>query len=168
MQTDPLLYAIAILLVVVGLLGTILPAIPGIPLVFAGMLLAAWVDGFQHVGGLTLGLLALLTVLSLLVDFWATAMGARRVGASRKALAGAVLGTFLGIFFGIPGIFVGPFVGAVAGELWHRRRVGAADLGMATRVGLGTWVGVVVAVALKLMLAFAMIGVFARSWWTTR
>lgn len=168
MQTEPLFYALAILLVVVGLLGTVLPAIPGIPLIFAGMLLAAWADGFVHVGGLTLGLLALLTVLSLLVDFWATAMGARRVGASRKALAGAVIGTFVGIFFGIPGIFVGPFAGAMAGELWHRRRIGATDLGAATRVGVGTWVGVVVAVALKLMLAFAMIGVFALSWWTTR
>ena len=168
MQTEPLFHALAILLVVVGLLGTVLPAIPGIPLIFAGMLLAAWTDGFVHVGGLTLGLLGLLAVLSLLVDFWATAMGARRVGASRKALAGAVIGTFVGIFFGIPGIFVGPFAGAMAGELWHRRRIGAGDLGAAPRVGVGTWVGVVVAVALKLMLAFAMIGVFALSWWTTR
>lgn len=166
MQSETILYVIAVLLVAVGLLGTVLPAIPGIPLVFAGMLLAAWADGFQHVGAMTLGLLALLTLLSFLVDFWATAMGARRVGASRKALAGAVAGTFVGIFFGIPGIFVGPFVGAMAGELWHRRRVDPANLGAATRVGVGTWVGVALAVALKLMLAFAMIGIFALSWWT--
>ncbi len=168
MQAETLFYVIAALLVVVGLLGTILPAIPGIPLIFGGMLLAAWADGFIHVGGLTLGLLALLTALSFVVDFWATAMGARRVGASRTALVGAVIGTFVGIFFGIPGIFVGPFVGAVAGELWHRRRLGTDDLGAAARVGVGTWLGVVVAIALKLMLAFAMIGTFALSWWTTR
>ncbi|WP_024891074.1 DUF456 domain-containing protein [Luteimonas huabeiensis] len=168
MQTEPFLYALAAVLVIVGLLGTILPALPGIPLVFAGLLLAAWVDGFVHVGPLTLALLALLTVLSFLVDFWATAMGAKRVGASRKALAGAVIGTFVGIFFGIPGIFVGPFAGAMAGELLHRRRLDAPALGEATRVGLGTWIGVAVAVALKLMLAFAMIGVFALAWWAGR
>ncbi|MCD9031106.1 DUF456 domain-containing protein [Luteimonas sp. Y-2-2-4F] len=168
MQTEPFLYALAAVLVIVGLLGTILPALPGIPLVFAGMLLAAWADDFAHVGPLTLGLLALLAALSFLVDFWATAMGAKRVGASRKALAGAVIGTFVGIFFGIPGIFVGPFAGAMAGELLHRRRLDAPNLGEATRVGLGTWIGVAVAIALKLMLAFAMIGVFALAWWAAR
>ena len=111
------LYIIAAILVLVGLAGIIVPALPGIPLIFAGMLLAAWTDGFDKVGAWTLAALGVLTLLSVAVDFWATAVGARRVGASRLAIIGAVLGTFAGLFFGPLGLFVGPFAGAMAGEL---------------------------------------------------
>ncbi|WP_149194008.1 DUF456 domain-containing protein [Luteimonas suaedae] len=162
METQSIWYAIALILVLVGILGTVLPALPGLPLVFVGMLVAAWAGGFEQIGVMTLVMLGVLTVLSLLVDFWAAAMGAKRVGASRKALIGAVIGTFAGLFFGIVGVFVGPFVGAVAGELLHGRRLGG--VGHAARVGVGTWIGIVAAVALKLMLAFAMIGIFALAW----
>jgi uncharacterized protein YqgC (DUF456 family) len=106
-----------------------------------------------------------LTLLSMAVDFWAAAMGAKRVGASRLALGGALLGTFAGIFFGPVGLFVGPFVGALGGELLHGRRMDQPGLGQAARVGFGTWLGIVFGVALKLMLALAMLGLFAWSWW---
>lgn len=164
MDATQLWYTLAVVLVLVGLAGTVLPALPGIPLVFAGMLLAAWAGGFEHIGAATLVVLGILTLFSLLVDFWATAMGARRVGASGKALAGAVIGTFAGMFFGIIGIFAGPFVGAVAGELLHLRSLDRRGIGRAAKVGAGTWFGVVVAVALKLTLAFAMIGIFLLAW----
>lgn len=164
MDTQPLWYAIAALLVLIGLLGTVLPALPGIPLMFAGMLLGAWAGDFQYIGTTTLVVLGALTLLSVLVDFWASAMGAQRVGASRKALLGAVLGTFVGLFFGLPGIFLGPFVGAAAGELVHLRSVGPHGIGRAAKVGVATWIGIVIAVALKLMLAFAMIGIFLLVW----
>ena len=160
MTPQILLYGLAALLVLVGLVGVVLPALPGLPLVFAGMLLAAWAGGFEQVGIPILVVLGLLTLVSFAIDFWATAHGAKRVGASRKALVGAVLGTFAGLFVFPPfGLFVGPFVGALVGELLHRR-----DLGNAARVGLGTWVGVLLAVVLKLGLAFAMLGVFALAW----
>ena len=95
----------------------------------------------------------------------ATALGAKRVGASRKAIIGAVLGTFAGLFVFPPfGLFLGPFAGAVAGELLHMR--GSAQLGHAARVGFGTWVGILVGVALKLTLALAMIGLFLLAWRT--
>ncbi|WP_407351105.1 DUF456 domain-containing protein [Luteimonas sp. R10] len=164
METQSIWYAVALILVLVGILGTVLPALPGLPLVFVGMLVAAWAGGFEQIGAMTLAMLGVLTVLSLLVDFWAAAMGAKRVGASRKALVGAVIGTFAGLFFGIVGVFVGPFVGAVAGELLHGRRLDPGGVGHATRVGAGTWIGIVMAVALKLMLAFAMVGIFALAW----
>ena len=164
MDATQLWYTLAVVLVLVGLAGTVLPALPGIPLVFAGMLLAAWAGGFEHIGAATLVVLGILTLLSLLVDFWATAMGARRVGATGKALAGAVIGTFAGMFFGIIGVFAGPFVGAVAGELLHLRSLDRRGIGRAAKVGAGTWFGVVVAVALKLTLAFAMIGIFLLAW----
>ncbi|MFZ7096252.1 DUF456 domain-containing protein [Luteimonas dalianensis] len=164
MDPAPLWYALALILALVGLAGVLLPALPGVPLVFAGMLLAAWAGDFQHIGAVTLVVLAILTLISLVVDFWASAAGAKRVGASGKALAGAVLGTFVGMFFGLAGVFAGPFLGAVAGELLHLRSLGPRGMGQAARVGAGTWVGIVLAVGLKLMLVFAMIGIFALAW----
>ena len=159
MTTQPLLYALAALLVLVGLAGVVLPALPGLPLVFAGMLLAAWAGGFQEIGPVPLVVLGLLTLVSFVVDFWATAHGAKRVGASRKALVGAVLGTFAGLFFAPIGLFVGPFVGALLGELWHGR-----EFRRAAKVGFGTWLGIVIAIVLKLGLAFTMLAVFAFAW----
>ena len=159
MDLQPLYYAIAVILVLVGIAGTILPALPGLPLVFAGMLLGAWAGDFAYIGVPTLVVLGVLTALSLVVDFWATALGAKRVGASGKAVAGAVIGTFVGIFFGPIGLFAGPFIGALAGELLHGR-----DVGQATRVGFGTWLGVVFGTVLKLALAFTMVGLFVLAW----
>jgi uncharacterized protein YqgC (DUF456 family) len=154
-----LYYALAVILVLVGIGGVILPALPGLPLVFAGMLLAAWAGDFQQIGWFPLVVLGLMTLLSVAVDFFATMVGAKRVGASRKALVGAVVGTFAGLFFGPIGLFVGPFVGALLGELWHGRQ-----LGQATKVGLGTWLGIVLGIVLKLGLAFGMLGLFAFAW----
>ncbi|MCY7313327.1 MAG: DUF456 domain-containing protein [Pseudoxanthomonas sp.] len=159
MEIQPLYYALAVILILVGIGGVILPALPGLPLVFAGMLLAAWAGDFQQVGWLPLVVLGLLTLLSVAVDIFATLLGAKRVGASRKALLGAVLGTLAGLFFGPIGLFIGPFVGALLGELWHGR-----ELRKATTVGLGTWLGIVVGTVLKLGLAFAMLGLFVFAW----
>ena len=159
MGIESLYYALAVILILVGIAGVILPALPGLPLVFIGMLLAAWAGDFQQIGWVTLVLLGLLTLLSVAVDFFATLVGAKRVGASKKALWGAVLGTFVGIFFGPIGLFAGPFVGALLGELWHGK-----EIGQATKVGLGTWLGIVLGIVLKLGVAFAMLGLFAFAW----
>lgn len=159
MELQSLYYALAAILVLVGIAGVILPALPGLPLVFAGMLLAAWAGDFQQIGWVTLVILGLLTLLSVGVDFFATLIGAKRVGASKKALLGAVLGTFAGLFFGPIGLFAGPFVGALLGELWHGR-----EIGQAAKVGLGTWLGILLGTVLKLGLAFAMLGLFAFAW----
>jgi uncharacterized protein len=159
LELQSLYYLLAVILVLVGIAGVILPALPGLPLVFAGMLLAAWAGDFQQIGWVTLVVLGLLTLLSVAVDFFATLVGAKRVGASKKALIGAVLGTFAGLFFGPIGLFAGPFVGALLGELWHGR-----EIGQAAKVGLGTWLGILLGTVLKLGLAFAMLGLFAFAW----
>ncbi|KRB08684.1 DUF456 domain-containing protein [Lysobacter sp. Root690] len=152
-------YILAGVLVVLGIVGTVLPALPGLPLVFGGMLLASWASGFEKVGWITLVVLGLLTALSMVIDFAATAMGAKRVGASKLAIIGSIIGTFAGLMFGFIGVFIGPFVGALIGELIHTRK-----LDQATKVGVGTWVGILVGTVLKLGLAFAMLGLFAISW----
>ena len=159
------MYALGALLILVGLAGIVLPALPGLPLVFAGMVLAAWAEHFTRIGIGVLVALGVLTLLSLAVDFWAAALGARRVGASRLAILGAVVGTFAGLFLGVLGVFVGPFVGALIGELLHGRRLDPAALGQAGKVGFGTWLGIVFGIALKLTLALAMLALFAWAWW---
>jgi uncharacterized protein YqgC (DUF456 family) len=155
MDQHALLYLFSAALIVIGVIGTVLPALPGTPLVFAGMLLAAWADHFQLIGVFTVVLLALLTVLALATDIVAGLLGAKRVGASRPAVIGAAIGTVVGLFFGIPGLLIGPFAGALIGE-WLRHR----DLAKATRVGVGTWIGMVVGAIFKLVLTFVMLGVF--------
>jgi uncharacterized protein YqgC (DUF456 family) len=156
MDLHLLLYTVSAILILAGLAGTVLPALPGLPLVFAGMLLAAWTDHFTRISGWTVGFLAVLTLVSVGVDIAATAMGAKRVGAGKLAMAGAAIGTLVGgVFFNIPGLIIGPFIGAMAAELMRGR-----ELAHASKVGFGTWIGLAVGTALKLALAFAMLGVF--------
>ncbi|GAA0718687.1 DUF456 domain-containing protein [Dokdonella soli] len=156
MDLQILWYVLAAVLIVLGIVGAILPALPGVPMVFCGMLLAAWADGFAHVGAFTLIVLGVLTVLALVVDFMAGILGAKRVGASRPAVIGAALGTLIGIFFGLPGLLLGPFIGALLGELGA-----GGTLGKATGVGIGAWLGFLVGTVFKLGVCFAMLGVFA-------
>ena len=153
---DVLLWLLSAILVIAGLLGLVLPALPGAPLLFAGLLVAAWIEDFSYVGGGTLTVLGVLALLTYAVDFAASAMGAKRFGASNRAVVGAAIGALVGIFFGLPGILLGPFVGAVLGELSERR--GPRD---AARAGVGATLGLALGAAAKLALAFSMLGIFA-------
>lgn len=150
-----LLWLLAALLIAAGFAGLILPAVPGIPLVFAGLVLLAWAEGFAYVGGLTLGVLGVLALLSYGVDFLAAAVGAKKFGASPRAVTGAALGAVGGLFFGLPGIVLGPFVGAVIGEF-----SGRASARAATHAGVGATLGLLFGALLKVALAFTMLGVF--------
>ena len=159
MPTEQALYfVLSAVLILVGLAGTVVPALPGVPLVFAGMLLAAWADHFTHVGTFTLIVLGVLSLLALAIDFVAGLLGAKRVGASPHAIWGAMIGTVVGLFFGLPGIVFGPFLGAVAGEL-----LVGSQLSRAAHVGVGTWLGLLFGTLAKIALCFTMLGVFALS-----
>jgi uncharacterized protein YqgC (DUF456 family) len=153
------LWALAIVLVVAGFIGIVLPALPGHALIFVGLLLAAWADHFHRVGPLMLVVIAIVAAASYAVDFIATALGARHLGASKRAMIGAGLGTLLGFFLGLPGIIIGPFIGAVIGELTvHRdwKRVG--------RAGVAAWIGFAIGTAVKVAIAFVMVGLFALAY----
>jgi hypothetical protein len=147
------------LLIVLGVLGSVLPGLPGVPLVFVGLVAAAWADDFQRVGWVVLGLLGLMTFVSFAIDFIAASLGAKRVGATPLAIAGALAGTLIGVFLGLPGLILGPFVGAVAGEL-----ISHGKLEQAGRAGLATWVGLLFGTLAKLALIFTMLGVFATAY----
>jgi hypothetical protein len=146
---------VAAAMVLAGLAGSVLPALPGVPLVFGGLLVAAWADDFQRVGWVTLTILGLLTLLSFVIDFAATAMGAKRVGATKLAILGAAVGAIGGLFLGIPGLILGPFIGAVAGEMISHGKIEQAG-----KVGIATWVGLLFGTLAKLALVFTMIGIF--------
>ena len=148
----------AVILVLVGLVGALVPVLPGAVLVFMGLVLAAWADEFSRVGPLTLVLLALMTVGVYVVDFLAGAYGVEKTGASRRAVAGAVIGTLVGLFFGLPGLVLGPFIGAVAGEYTVRRQLLEAG-----RAGAGAWLGMVLGAAAKIAVMFVMLGVFVAA-----
>ncbi|MGH8505730.1 MAG: DUF456 domain-containing protein [Stenotrophobium sp.] len=154
-----LLWLLAAVLVAGGLIGAVLPIIPGPPLVVAGLWLAAWTDHYRHVGTVTLVIVVVLGLLGIASDFIAASLGAKRVGASRQAVTGATLGTIVGLFFGIPGLILGPFAGAILGELQARR-----GLGQAAASGIGTWMGLIFGAITKLAVSLAMIAVFAFSW----
>jgi hypothetical protein len=155
----PLLWVLSLILVGVGIAGVLVPGLPGAPLVFGGLLLAAWADGFQNVGVGTIVILAAVTILAFGVDFVSASLGAKRAGASREALIGAALGTLIGVFFGFVGIVLGPFVGAVIGEFLARR-----NLEQAGRAGVATWVGFILGIGVKLVLAFTMVGIFVLAY----
>jgi uncharacterized protein len=152
-------WVLAIALILIGIVGTFLPAVPGAVAVFGGMLLAAWIDDFQRIGWITLTILGVLTALTFVFDIIGGLLGAKRVGASRLALVGAAVGTLVGLFFGFVGIVLGPFIGAVAGELIHRQQ-----LDRAARVGVATWIGLAVGALAKVALVFAMLAVFITSY----
>jgi uncharacterized protein YqgC (DUF456 family) len=148
-------YVLAALIVIVGLVGTVLPVIPGTVLIFAGLFIAAWADHFARVGVVGLAIIGVLAILAFVADLVASLLGAKRVGASPQALVGATIGGLVGLFLGIPGMIIGPFVGAVGGELLARGR-----LAQAGKIGLGTWLGLVFAAVVKVVIAFMMIATF--------
>jgi hypothetical protein len=154
------LWLAAIVLISVGFVATMVPGVPGVLVLYGGMWLAAWIDHFTRIGWPTLTLLGVLAALALLADLIASAMGAKRVGASRQALVGSLVGGVAGIPFGLLGLVAGPFLGAVAGELLARQRLLAA-----ARVGLGTWIGLAFGTLIKLALAVSMLAVFAVGYW---
>ncbi len=152
------LWILVALLMAVGVAGTVVPVLPGAVLIFAGAVLAGWIDDFSRISWWTLGALGILTVVSIACDFIAAAFGAKRLGASPLAISGAAIGTLVGVFTGLWGLLFMPLAGAAIGEYVALRNVGRAG-----RVGLATGVGLLVGTAVKVALAFSMIGIFAAA-----
>jgi uncharacterized protein YqgC (DUF456 family) len=152
---DAIWWVLSVLLIVVGIAGTVLPALPGPAFVLAGVLLAAWIEGFTRVGVVTVAMVSVLAVMAWILDYAAAMLGAKRAGASRQALAGAAIGTVAGLFFGFLGVLVFPLVGAAVGEFLARR-----DHQHAIKVGLATWLGILAGLAAKVVVVFMMVGIF--------
>ena len=158
MDTQILGWVAAILLIVAGIAGTVLPALPGTILVLAGIVLGAWLDDFTRVKPWVVAIIAVLALIAWATDYVATVMGAKKAGASTLAIVGAALGTIAGIFMGLVGVLFMPFVGAVIGEYIAQR-----NARQAAKVGLATWLGLLIGTVVKLVLVFMMIGIFVAA-----
>lgn len=156
---DIALYALAMALIVGGLIGTVVPNVPGVPMIFGGIWLAAALDNYQHLGVVWLIILGVLAVLGVATDFIAASLGAKRVGASSTAVWGASIGTLVGMFFGLPGLILGPFVGALIGEL-----VSSKSVLRSAHVGIGTWLGLLFGALVKLVISLTMVALAAGVW----
>lgn len=152
------LWIVAVLLILVGVAGAVLPALPGVPLIFFGMLLAAWIDGFQLISVFTVVVMGILTILAIVVDYVAATLSAKRAGASKQGMVGAAVGTIAGLFTGLWGLVFMPLIGAAIGELIAHR-----DIFRAGKVGAATWFGMIIAIAVKLAVAFTMLGTFVAA-----
>ncbi len=153
-----LLWIVAILMIVVGVVGTVLPALPGVVFVFGGIVLAAWIDDFTRISAWTVGALAVLTIVGFAADYVAAALGARRAGASKLAIVGAAIGTLAGVFTGLIGLLFMPLLGAAIGEFIAQR-----DLRRAGKVGIATWIGLLIGTAVKVAIVFMMVGIFVAA-----
>ena len=157
-MVEVLAWIACVLLLAIGVAGTVLPALPGTAFVLAGIVLGAWIDGFERVGGVTVAVTAVLAALSWVLDYVAGLLGARKAGASAQAVSGAAVGTVVGLFMGLVGVLFMPLVGAAVGEYLARR-----DHRQAARVGVATWIGIMVGIVAKVVIAFVMIGIFVAA-----
>jgi hypothetical protein len=153
-----LLWIVAVAMIVIGVVGTVLPALPGAVFVLGGVALAAWIGGFATISGFTVGVVAALAVLAFVADYVAAMLGAKKAGASRLAVAGAAIGTIVGVFTGFVGLLFMPLVGAAIGEYIAER-----DPMRAGKVGVATWIGLLLGTAVKVALVFTMVGIFVAA-----
>jgi uncharacterized protein YqgC (DUF456 family) len=147
---------LALLLMVVGVAGSILPGLPSTPLVLLGAIAHKLYFGPTGVAWWVMTILALITVVSLIVDYVASVYGAKRMGATWRGAVGAMVGGLVGLFFNLPGILLGPFVGAVLFEL-----AGGREWKEASRAGVGATLGLLAGTIGKLACCIAMMGLFS-------
>lgn len=149
---EKLILILSILIMLIGIAGSFLPVLPGIPLVFLGILGYGWYEGFKHVTVQYLAVIGGLTVLSVLVDYVAGAAGAKKVGSSQAGIIGAVLGAIIGIFWGPLGILIGPLVGAFIGEYIVQKNAERA-----VKVAGATVVAIFAGIIFKVILGLGML-----------
>ncbi|MDO5101923.1 MAG: DUF456 domain-containing protein [Lautropia sp.] len=149
------LWLLSATLIIIGVAGTILPALPGVAFIFAGILLGAWIDDFTVISTGTVIACGVIAVLAWGLENLAGVLGAKKVGASREAIIGSLVGTVAGIFTGLWGLLFMPLLGAAIGQYMVDR-----DLMRARHVGVATWLGMVIGMLVKIALSFLMIGIF--------
>ena len=153
---DALWWIAAIVVMAVGLLGTILPIVPGTTIILAAAIVHRIMVGAEKgMGWWSLGVLVVLTLASYGIEFLSGYVGAKHFGATRWGVIGAVIGGIVGIFTGFITLLVAPIIGAIAGEL-----IGGKKMVDAGKAGWGTLLGNLAGMVAKLAIALAMIVIF--------
>lgn len=148
-------------LMVAGLIGAVVPMLPGTPLIMVGAVIYAVATGFTPVGGGRLAILAVLGLAGFAIEHLSGILGARRAGGGRAAVLGALVGAVLGLAFAPLGLLLGPIGGAIAGELLSGRSPAGS-----VRTGVGTAIGVLVGIVAHVAFAVTMVALFV--WWVWR
>ena len=145
-----------IVLFAVGLIGTVLPVIPGTTIILAAAIIHRMMLGAEKsIGWRSIAILLLLTLATYALDFLSGYVGAKYFGATKWGMFGAVIGALVGIVFGIIGLFIGPVIGAITGEFIAGKRL--IDAG---RAGWGSLLGNLGGIIGKLVIALVMIAIF--------
>lgn len=152
-------WLIAVLLVVSGFVGLLVPILPGIAFIFSGLLLAAWIDDFSRVSEMTMIIIGVIALAAWAIDFFASYFTVKKAKASKLALLGTIIGAVLGILGGVIGLIIGPVIGAVVGEFISRRNSGDA-----ARVGVAAGLGFILALVVKLVLAMLIMTIFTYTY----
>jgi len=150
------LLALAITFMVIGIIGCLVPVLPGPPLSFAGLLILHFTR-FAEFEPWLLILLGTISIVVAVFDYIVPIWGTRKFGGSKKGIRGAAIGLVTGLFFGPAGIILGPFFGAVIGELMHKN-----DLNYALRAGMGSLIGFMAGIGLKLLTSVIITFYFIR------
>ena len=140
-----LLIFLSLLFLLLGVAGTVFPALPGLPFMFAGAWLLAYSSDYQIIGSFSLLVLFLIAALGMAMDFVAGILGAKYTGASSEALWGAFIGSIAGLFIGLAGLVLGPLLGAAIGEFLDKK-----NIWLAGKVGIGTLIGFIVGTVAKI------------------
>jgi len=152
-------WLLTMVLFAVGLLGAVLPVIPGTTIILAAAVIhRMMLGGEKSIGWWSISALILLTLASYMLDFLSGYFGAKYFGATKWGTFGAIIGAIVGLFFGIIGLFVGPVIGATAGEFIAGKKMIAAG-----RAGWGSLLGNLGGMTGKLLIALAMITLFLVS-----
>jgi uncharacterized protein len=155
-----MLHLAGILLIGAGLVALVLPMVPGVAIIFLGILTVAWADDFTRIGPAMLFVLTGLMLVALVADNVAGLFGAKRAGASGWGVFGAGLGAVVGLAFGLPGIILGPAIGALAFEY-----IKNPDLARAGKAGLGGLLGFFLGVVAKCVFGVTMVGLALLAYW---
>ena len=150
--------SIALVIMLIGLIGSIVPVLPGTPVVLIAAICHRLYFGEASISNLFLVVLALLTGLSLLLDFIASVLGAKKFGATWRGMTGAIIGGIVGLFFNLPGIILGPFLGAMILEM-----TGGKEFKVAAKAGAGAVIGLLLGVVGKFSICVMMIALFATN-----
>ena len=148
--------SLTLLVMLAGLIGSLLPVLPGTPLILIAAIGHRLFFGDASVSNLVLGVLVALTVVSLVFDFFASMLGAKKFGATWRGMLGAVIGGIIGLFFSLPGIILGPFLGAMLFEM-----LGGQEFKRATRAGAGAAIGLLLGIVGKFSICVVMMILFA-------
>ncbi len=152
---ETILLIIVIIIFIVGIAGIVLPGIPSLPVIFLGVVIYAFFTDFATVGWKAILVIGLIALLGTLLDFFATLLGAKKFGASRWGLLGAVVGSIVGIFFGPVGMIIGAFIGAIVLEYFKD-----ANFKKSLGAGVGTFIGFIFGTVMKVVFAIMMIILF--------